>query len=519
MTRHMQFSRDLAPSSRSDTLIDLPIAQLTARLHEKSLKPSELVEAHIARIEQVNPAINALIEDCYDRARSEARAADETLAKCDDPQTLPPLFGIPCTIKEFFGVKGMPQTSGLLCNDGGRAQLDCTVVARLRQAGAIILGVTNVPEGGLWMETHNLLYGRTRNPWNLSHTAGGSSGGEGAIVASGGAPFGMGSDIGGSIRIPAAFCGTVGHKPSGGLIPLTGHLPGPLGDSQFLVGGPLCRSVSDILPILRVLAGPDGQDHTCQALPLGDPASVDLRRVRVFPMPEPMPVRIAPSLREAADAAVAALRERGANTCELDPSLVRGSFALWMTAMRSAASFDYAAVLSGGSGIDLASEFLRLPFGKSRYLLPSLVTVLAERLVEKLPRSVADPSRLLERLARLRDTLDETFGDDGVLIYPPYTRPAPRHHLPLLTPFDAGVTSLWNVLGYPSTVVPIGFSSDGLPVAVQVVARRGLDHLTIAVAAALEQRYGGWVRAEPPPFGDSRRRRPSTRTAEARASL
>jgi fatty acid amide hydrolase 2 len=126
-------------------------------------------------------------------------------------------------------------------------------------------------------------------------------------------------------------------------------------------------------------------------------------------------------------------------------------------------------------------------------------------MLKRLPRSLSDMQKYVDRLAHVRQQLDERFGDDGVMIYPPYSRPAPRHNMPLLTPFDSEVTAVWNVLGYPVTGVPIGFSQQGLPVAVQVVARRGQDHLTLAVAAALEQRYGGWVRAEPPPIPTQRR--------------
>lgn len=493
----LQFTRDLK-AARGDSLTELSVSELGTLLRQRRLKPSELVEAHLGRIAAVNPVLNAVIGDRSTEARCEALAADKVLAGTADADlgALPPLFGIPCTVKEFFGVAGQSQTGGLASRAGNRAGSDCTVVERLRKAGAIVLGVTNVPEGGLWMETHNRIYGRTRNPWNLAHTSGGSSGGEGAIVAAGGAPFGIGSDVGGSIRIPAAFCGTVGHKPSGGLIPLHGHFPPPLGSSQFLVGGPLCRRVGDVMPLLRILAGPDGHDVTCEALPLGDPGQVSLSGVRVLTLPAPL--RVAAVMRAAVDASVEALREQGASVEAVDPGAMRGGFSMWMAAMTSASAASYDEVLSGGTGISLGSELLRLPFGRSRYVLASLVTVLSERLLQHLPRSLNDMSSHLRRLDRLRSQLDEALGDDGVIIYPPYTRPAPRHHTPLLTPFDVACTAVWNVLGYPATVVPIGFDARGLPVSVQVVARRGLDHLTIAVAEALEGRFGGWLRADPP---------------------
>lgn len=500
MTKLLQFTRDLMPSSlgSGEALTDLSLFDLRARLRSRKLTPSALTLAHIERIIAVNPALNAVIEDRFATARAEARAADELLAKTADFDSLPPLFGIPCTIKEFFAVCGMPQTGGLVRREHSRAACDSTVVERLRKAGAIVLGTTNVPEGGLWMETHNLLYGRTNNPWNLSRTCGGSSGGEGAIVAAGGAPFGIGSDIGGSIRLPAAFCGTVGHKPSGGLVPLTDHFPPALGESQFLVGGPLCRRVGDVLPILRVIAGPDGKDHTCAELSIGDPATVDLTKVKVFPVPAPL--RTSAVMREAVTSAATALADLGTRLGTLDAERFSGGFVLWMAAMTTAAgSLTYGDVLADSGNISVAKELLRLPLNRSQYILPSLVTVAFEKLLKILPRSFSDMTSTLHRLERLRAELDELLGDNGVLIYPPYSRPAPRHRAALLTPFDAACTALWNILGYPATVVPLGFDRDGMPVAVQVIARRGLDHLTIAVAAALEKRFGGWVRAEPPP--------------------
>jgi fatty acid amide hydrolase 2 len=179
---------------------------------------------------------------------------------------------------------------------------------------------------------------------------------------------------------------------------------------------------------------------------------------------------------------------------ELKAAELRHGFWMWAAAMTSANPKGYASLLSGGVGIPILRELLRLPLGRSRYVLPSLITVLAETVMRRLP---AREQAWLQRAARLAEELDEQLGEHGVILQPPYSRPAPRHNAPLLTPFDTGYTGLWSVLGYPATVVPLGFDEQGLPVAIQVVARRGNDHLTLAVAAALEQEFGGWSRAEP----------------------
>ena len=373
---------------------------------------------------------------------------------------------------------------------------------RLRRAGAVVLGVSNGPEGGMWLETHNLIYGRTRNPWDMRRTSGGSSGGEGALVASGGTVFGIGSDIGGSVRIPAAFCGVVGHKPSQGLVPNTGHFPPAMPGEQHLVIGPLCRRVEDVMPILRVISGQDGVDDTVRPWQLGDPAAVDLGRVKVFSLLGSGRRLAHPAMRAAVDSSATALVARGAQKASLDLPDLRHGFWMWAAAMTASHPAGYADLLSGGNGISVLGELLRVPLGKGRYIMPSLITVLAEQLMRLLP---AREQQWLRRADRLASELDDLLGEHGVILQPPYSRPAPRHHMPLLTPFDTGYTGLWSVLGYPATVVPLGFDDHGLPVAIQVIARRGNDHLTLAVAAALEHEFGGWTRAEPAFTGGLRR--------------
>ncbi len=488
-------SGQLAGAPRA--LTELSMVQLLELLRRRQLSPVELVEAHIARARAVNPAINALIEPRFEAARAEAQAAAARYAAADSPEkldALPPLLGVPCSIKEFIAVTGMPHTGGMVRLRGQRASRDATVTQRLRSAGAIVLGATNAPEGGLWLETHNLIYGRTRNPWDGRRTSGGSSGGEGALVAAGGTVFGIGSDIGGSVRIPAAFCGTVGHKPSMGLCPNTGHFPPARPDERYLVIGPLCRRVEDVMPLLQVMAGPDDEDATVHPFQLGDPAAVALAQVSVFAIPDSGERRAHPVMRKAVERAAAALLARGARAGVLDAPDLRHGFWIWAAAMTEANPSGYADLLSGGAGIPVLRELLKLPFGRSSYVLPSLVTVVAEAVMRRLP---AQEKKWLARAAQLAEQLDAQLGEYGVILQPPYSRPAPRHHTPLLTPFDSGYTGLWSVLGYPVTVVPLGFDEHGLPVAIQVIARRGNDHLTIAVAAALEQVFGGWVRAEP----------------------
>ncbi len=246
------------PTQPPTDTMSLSAVALAKLIREGDLTSRQVVEAHIQRIEAVNPALNAVVADRFEAAREAATAADTRRAQSKNPEALPPLLGVPCTVKEFIAVKGMPQTGGLWVRRERRAQHDAVVVQRIKAAGAIVLGVTNAPEGGLSPETFNLVHGRTKNPWNLDRTCGGSSGGEGAIIAAGGSPFGLGSDVGGSVRLPSAFCGIAGHKPTGRMVPNTGHWPRGSGMlDAYLAIGPMARHVSDLMPLLRIMAGPD----------------------------------------------------------------------------------------------------------------------------------------------------------------------------------------------------------------------------------------------------------------------
>ncbi len=484
------------PPARAVSLLDRSVVELAADLRARRLSPVELVDAHIARTELVNPKLNAMIGERFEAARAEARVAENRLAAAGDDDDLPPFLGVPCSIKEYLGLTGLPQTGGFVRTRARCAAGDGTVVARIRAAGAIPLGVTNGPEGGMWMETHNNVFGRTHNPWDLACTAGGSSGGEGALVAAGGTPFGLGSDVAGSIRFPAAFCGVVGHKPSGRLVPNTGHWPAGTGEvSAILVIGPLTRRVGDVMPILRVIAGPDGCDPVTKETWLGDPEGVKLRDVDVFTLPGGAMVKVADDVRGAVEASARALEARGARRRKLSSPRLRRAVELWSAVMAQAEDRSFGQrLVDDDPGFFAPRELLKLVLGRSDYTLPTVILALAELgkplLAGRLAKSVA--------VAReLQAELEAAMGPSGVLLHPPYTRAAPRHRLALLTPFDFICCGLFSVLEFPVTQVPTGFQSGGLPLGVQVVAARGNDHLTLAVAQAIEDEFGGWVRANP----------------------
>jgi fatty acid amide hydrolase 2 len=489
--------------SADTRMLDAPAVEIAARVHAGEWSARDVVDAHIARIRAVNPLINAVVAERFEAARREARAADEASASARAGHTL---LGVPFTVKEMIQLEGMPVTFGCANRQGRRADSDATVVARLRAAGAIPLGVTNVPEWGMWPETYNVVYGRTCNPWDVRRTPGGSSGGEGAIVASGGSAFGIGSDIGGSVRMPAAFCGVYGHKPTHGLLPLTGHHPvydsredlPPARSAPYVTIGLLARSARDLMPLLRVMAGPDGIDPNSEQIRLGDSGAVDWRGRRVVLLPAPR-IRLA---RRAAGELVGAvrrvgdlLRARGAHVEDAPAEIFRHAADAWSAALQSAAARTFADVLGDGARVRLIREVVSTALGRGRYSWPALFVCIGERIGRKDEAALA---RALAELQRIDAQFTQLVGDDGVLVAPAHPRPAPRHNEPVLFPFDFLYTAVLNALRVPATAVPVGTSARGLPLAVQITARRGNDHLTIAAAQVVEETVGRGRPALPP---------------------
>src|SRR4051794_6058132 len=285
---------------------------LARAIRDGELSSREVVEAHVERARRLNPDLNAIAAERFDLALAEADAADERVRGGGD---LPPFLGVPCTIKESFAVAGMPNAAGLVHRADLRADADAPAVARLRAAGAIPIGVTNTSEATMWIESSNRLYGRTNNAYDPKRTAGGSSGGEGSAIGAGFAPIGLGTDIGGSIRLPAFFNGVFGHKPSPGVVPSSGHFPAPTGDgttAEMLAAGPFARRAEDLMPFLRAVAGRDDGDPISRDVALGDPATVSLEGLSVVLSEGTTLIPVRGELRDARERAAGALAAAGA---------------------------------------------------------------------------------------------------------------------------------------------------------------------------------------------------------------
>jgi fatty acid amide hydrolase 2 len=375
------------------------------------------------------------------------------------------------------------------------------------QQGALFLGLTNVPEFGFWFETDNPVYGRTSNPFDLTRTSGGSSGGEGALISSRGSTLGLGSDIGGSIRIPGAFCGIAGHKPSRFLVPLTGHEPfsrecvsGTDQKYPLVTVGPMARKVADLRQAMEAWVGPDGFDRQVQKNFTLKPLLEDLSGLTVFIWPSPVFDWASLTEDEISQAVVGCgqyAEVLGARVVELPKEWARentsDAASLWFYAASFSRERSFYKKLLQGREISWAAELFKSLLGSAQYSFVSLVTMAIEKGIENLGPSVLklkDSLEKAERLKKVRQAFQELLGDHSVILMPTHPRVAPRHGQCKYRPLDFIYTGLANSTDLPATQIPVGLNSKGLPIGVQILAGPYQDHLSLSVAQALELAFG-----------------------------
>ena len=481
-------ANEASPTKLPDVHIYDSATTLAKAIREKQVSSVEVVNACLDRIGAINPKLNAVVQTATDTARQEARAADQALAR---GEIQGPLHGVPFTVKDNI------ETAGVICASGtkGRASFvpkeDAVIVARLRAAGGILLGKTNMPELGFGAETDNLVYGRTNNPYDLSRIAGGSSGGEGAIIAAGGSPFGIGNDGGGSIRFPCHCCGIVGIKPTTGRVPKTGHFPGSGGAlDTFWQSGPMARRVEDLILALPLLIGPDGKDASLVPMPLGDPKEVKLKKLRVayytqHPL-SPGMVTPTPATIDTVMTTAKVLADAGMAVEEAQPAGLNQSTDLYFRLVSA----------DGGAGL----QALLKEIGTTEY---SPLVQLA--LDARSSRSVTTTEflQLVKHWDAFRSAMLSFMDQFDVIIAPIMAAPAPPHGVS----FDANkfglfsYTGAYNLTGWPTAAVRAGTSPDGLPIGVQIVARPWREDIALAVAQYIETVLGGW---QPPTLWETR---------------
>jgi amidase len=446
--------------------------RMARAVREKQISSEELVRAHLDRIEGVNPKLNAVVQIAHERALAEARQADHAVARGNIKG---PLHGVPFTLKDAIESEGIISTGGTSGRRDYVPAADATVAKRLREAGAILLGKTNCPEFGWAWESDNLVYGRTNNPFDLSLSPGGSSGGESAIVASGGSPFGLGSDAGGSVRFPAHCTGIASIKPTSGRVPRTGHFPGPGGtlDALWQIG-PLARYVEDLDLILRVISGPDWHDSAIVPMPLGDSAQVDLRKLRVAFFTDNRIVPPTPETAEVVRNAARALSSVVAKVEEVFPPRIEQTYEIYL-ALFSA---------DGGAGL----EELIKAVGTTE-IHPLMKRVLEIQRANA--ATMAEYGALITRWDAFRSAMLSFMENFDAILSPVCSFPGMVHgstydRLPAFS-----YTMTHNLTGWPAAVVRGGVAPGGLPIGVQIAARPWREDVALAVAAYLEKEMGG----------------------------
>ena len=444
---------------------------LASAIRSGDVSSVEVVQAFLDRIETVNAQINAVVVLAGDEALDAARQADAQLSR---GELTGPLHGVPMTIKDSLDTAGIVTTYGTKGRSTFVPSKDATVVARLKSSGAILMGKTNTPEFTLSYETSNNVYGVTNNPYDLTRTPGGSSGGASAILAAGGSPFDIGSDYGGSIRFPSHCTGIAGIKPTSGRVPRTGHgfpFGGLLDAFQQL--GPMARHVTDLSLLLPILTGPDGVDPYIVPMPLQDPADVKLQDLRVSFHTDNGIQSPTPAISRVVTAAASVLSGAGARVEEARPTGIELSYDVIMDAWNRCDP-PLVRELLKAAGTRREESSLQWPFE-----IPAATD-------EEIAAAVTRMDLLRSQMLSFMESYD-------VILCPVNALPAMKHGSEDgedLRPFSYTMT--YNLTGWPGAVVRGGTSPEGLPIGVQIVARPWREDIVLAVARLLESELGGF---------------------------
>ncbi len=459
-----------------------PAARQLELARTGQLSVTELAEAHIRQIERLNPELNAFADFDAERVRAQARRLDAAR----EPRG--PLHGLPVTVKSSIATAGYRCEMGSLLHKGETANEDAVVVARLRAAGALILGTTNCPEFLMAYETANRLHGRTRNPWDLERSPGGSSGGESAAIAAGMSAAGLGSDSGGSVRVPAHFTGICSMKPTPGRIPGRGHLPPCVGPFAILGAiGPMARTMGDVALLFRALSGQDPLDPVSPPVALRNPGPDELRARAIGYFEDDGLVPVTRETRAAVNDAAQALREAGFRVEPFRPRTLEQLRKLWWTFFVQCGAMFYEPEIRGKQEwlSPIFKEFLSFAESSGPINATELLNAWAE-------------------LDVLRARTLEEMKEFSVLLCPAAAIPAFRHDERAWTIDGASVSYLdavrytqwFSALACPAAVVPVGRSPEGLPIGVQVAARPFEDEIALGIAAVVDAAFG----YRPPPM-------------------
>jgi amidase len=450
--------------------------ELAEVIRSRKMSSRELLDLFLQRIDAINPLVNAVVTLDSDRAMDAARVADEMTVR---GESLGPLHGLPVTVKDAIEVGGVRSTGGSSALGDHLPDVDAPAVARLRQAGAVVFGKTNVPEWSGDVQTFNDLFGTTNNPWDLARTPGGSSGGAAAAVSAGLTSFEVGTDIGGSVRIPSSFCGVYGHKPSFGLVSQRGYLDrvgGGVINADINVFGPIARSAEDLDLLLSVLAGPDEEDGAGWKLALPPPRHADVAGYRIGLWLDDPACEVGSDVLELLSKAAGALSDAGAQVSESRPPLelneVRQLFDRLIVAAISVSPPPEVGETIGGSHLSWLHNH------QARTLMRRVWAAWFEQFDALLCPVTPMPAFPHDHHGSIQDRSVVINGKE-------------RNQVEALA-----WTGLVGVVYLPSTVVPVGRTGDGLPVGVQVVGPYLEDRTSLFLGARLGELIGGY---QPPP--------------------
>lgn len=457
-------------------LYELSACNILEKIRTKNVSVVEVATAFIDRIKKVNPAINAIHQFFPEKILTQARQKDREIASGN---ILGRLHGLPVTLKDAFYAPGFRGAKGSIhLFSASPTDKSAIAVTRLLQEGAIILGITNVPEFLASYETDNLLNGRTNNPYDASRTPGGSSGGEAAIIAAGGSCVGLASDTGGSLRVPAHYCGVAGIKPTKGLVPTTGNLPADVGGlhNQLSTFGPMARYIEDAELLLSIIAGPDNGDPLTMPVPLRPSEEVQVKKLRVIYFLNNGVITPDADTQAAFTKAIENIKPMVASVHEVQPpEILKQTLRLvWETCF-----------LGGNQGKILSQFFTRI--GQHEF------SPMYEKFLQFARESSFDNAELHSRIAQMHEYKREMLKlmqQADILLTPVTATPARLHGTTLNHLEEFTYVETFNLAGWPAVSINCGFSSQGLPIGLQIAAKPWQDHVALAFAKEAQDIFG-----------------------------
>ena len=504
----------------TERLILKPAHEVADLIRKGEVRSEDVVRAYINRIKEVNPLINAVVDERFEAAIADAKKIDEQveseLSALEDGSfvtsltgsltrekriTLLPLLGIPFTCKDSFAIRGMICSAGLPQKKDFRPDFDASVIRNMRAAGAIPLVVGNVPEMLIWWTAENKSFGRTNNPYDLSCICGGSSGGDCSLLSSGAAILSVGSDIGGSIRIPCCMCGVFGHKTTPAVISADGKIPAlvPAREPYFSMG-PMTRFATDLKPMVKAMAG-----SAISKMPhIDDP--VDFSKVKIFYMlddEDPMKTRVNWQIKQSILKAVSHFNTEFKSPIQqvTFPDFRQTAKIFLSTMAQTGGDSMITQISEGGPQLNVYTEFLKSLVGLSAHTKHILMFSLLQHLLPgKDSKWMRDGVALGKKLKKeLHDILNSNAAGHSILIMPSYPEHVPKHGTTIPKNANISYFTILNLLEVPATQVPIGLDKEnGTPLGIQVATSAFNDHVSIETAVHLERLFGGWV--PPAPF-------------------